>query len=259
MHMMSTHFRNSLQRVPFDSDSQPLMFDDGVFASITNDSQDFVTRPTAITCKVRWIAGSAKATYCGTVKWKIEDDNNIIHTFVIPNTYYITAAPTRILSAQHFAQHMQDHKPHTEGTGCTTTSMAIVLFWDQRKFTKTVKLDPKLNIAMMNTALGIKHYKPYLMNQEGMSNQNASVFKTHIIPEDESDKGQDDDDLSFQPRDPIQASNSQETCHPTKTITEDTRQTQDDATPTEEFSLELPHTTPDNREPTTIDAQDEPM
>ena len=258
MHIMSIHFKNSLQRDPFDLDSQPLMFDDGASASITNDLWDFVTRPTAITHKVKGIAGSAKATYCGTVKWKIEDDNNSIHTFVIPNTYYIAAAPTRILSPQHFAQQMQDHKPHTEGTGCMTTSMAIVLFWDQRKFTKTVKLDPKLNIAMTNTAPGIKHYKPYLMNQ-GMSNQNASVFETHIIPEDESDKDQDNADLSFQPPDPIQASNSQETCHPTKTITEDTQQTQDNTTPTEEFSLELPHTIPDDREPTTIDAQDELM
>ena len=259
MHMMSTHFRNSPQRVPFDSDSQPLMFDDGASASITNDLQDFVTSPTAITCKVKGIAGSAKATYRGTVKWKIEDDNNIVHTFVIPNTYYIAVALTRILSPQHFAQQMQDHKQHTEGTGCTTTSMAIDLFWDQRKFTKTVKLDPKLNIAMTNTAPGIKHYKAYLMNQEGMSNQNASVFETHIIPEDEFNKDQDDDDLSFQPPDPFQASNSQETCHSTKTITEDTQQTQDDATPKEEFSLELPHTIPDDREPTTIDAQDELM
>ena len=40
---------------------------------------------------------------------------------------------------------------------------------------------------------------------------------------------------------------------------EDTQQTQANATPTEEFSLELPHTIPDNREPTTIDAQDELM
>ena len=259
MHMISTHFRNSLQRVPFDSDSQPLMFDDGASASITNDLQDFVTRPAAITCKVKGIAGSAKGTYCGTVKWKIEDDNNIIHTFVTPNIYYIAAAPTRILSAQHFAQQMQDHKPPTEGTGCTMTSMKIVLFWDQRKFTKTVKLNPKLNIAMRNTAPGIKHYKAYIMNQEGMSNQNASVFETHIIPEHESNKDQDDDDLSLQPPDPIQASNSQETCHPTKTITEDTQQTQDNAASTEEFSLALPQTIPDDREPTTIDAQDELM
>ena len=145
------------------------MFDDGASTSITNDLQDFMTKPTAITRKVKGIAGSAKATYHGTVKWKIEDDNNINHTFVIPNTYYIAAAPTRILSPQHFAQQMQDHKPHAEGTGCMTTSMTIVLFWDQRKFTKTVKLDPKLNIAMTNAAPGIKHYKAYLMNQEEIS------------------------------------------------------------------------------------------
>ena len=135
-----------------------------------------------------------------------------------------------------------------------TTSMTIVLVWDQRKFTKTVKLNPKLNIAMMNTAPGIEHNKAYLRNQEGLTNQNASVFETHIIPEDESDKSQDENDLSLQPHDPIQASSSPETCHPTKTITENTQQTQNDATATEEFSLELPHTIPDGREPTTIDA-----
>ena len=232
------------------------MFDDEASASIL---WDFMTKPRAIMQKVKGIAGSAKATYHGTVKWKIEDDNNIIHTFVISNTYYITAAPTRILSPQHFTQQMQDRKPHAEGTGYMTTSIIVVLFWDRRKFTKTVKLDPKLNIATMNTAPGIKHYKAYLMNQEEISNQNASVFETHIIPEDESDKSQDNDDLSYEPLDPIQAGNSPETYHPTKTITEDTCQTQNDATSAEEFSLELPHTIPDDREPTTIDAQDELM
>ena len=77
-------------------------------------------------------------------------------------------------------------------------------------------------------------------------NQNASVFETHIIPEDESDQGQDDNDLSFQPPDPIQAINNSETgcCtdHPTKTTTEDIQQTHNDATSAGEFSLELPHT-----------------
>ena len=37
MHMMSTHFRDNLQRSLIDLDSQPLMFDDGASASITND------------------------------------------------------------------------------------------------------------------------------------------------------------------------------------------------------------------------------
>ena len=263
MHTMLTHCKDNLQRNSFDSDSQPIMFNDGASASITNDLQDFMIRPTPITQKVKGIAGCAKATYHGTVKWKIEDNSNIIHTFTIPNTYYIANAPTRILSSQHFTQQMQDHKPHAEGTGCTTTSTTIVLFWNQRKFTKTVKLDSKLNITMMNTAPGIMQYKSYLMNQEEAPNWNASVFETHIIPKEESDQGQEDDDLSFQPLDLIQAANKSGTDynadHSTKTATEDTQQTHNDTTAAEEFSLELPHTIPDDREPTTISAQDELM
>ena len=41
---------------------------------------------TPIMRKVKGIAGSAKATYHRTVKWKIEDDNNIVH---IHHTKYI--------------------------------------------------------------------------------------------------------------------------------------------------------------------------
>ena len=263
MHTMSMHFQNNLRRNSFDSDSHPLMFNDEASASITNDLQDFVIRPTLITQKVKGIAGSAKATYRRTVKWKIEDDNNIMHMFTIPNTYYIANAPTRILSPQHFAQQMQDHKPHAEGTGCTTTSTTIGLFWNQRKFTKTVKLDSKLNIAMTNTAPGIKQYKSYIMNQGEASNRDAHIFKTHIIPKEESVQGHEDDDLSFQPLDPIQAFNKSGTDHQVdhiiKPATGDTQQTHNDTPTAEEFSLELLHTIPDDREPTTISAQDEFM
>ena len=37
MHKMSTHFKDNLRKNSFDSDSHPLMFDDGVSTSITND------------------------------------------------------------------------------------------------------------------------------------------------------------------------------------------------------------------------------
>ena len=70
MYKMSTHFKDNLRKNSFDSDSHPLMYDDGVSASIINDLQDFVRKPTLITRKVKGIVGSAEATYYGTVKWK---------------------------------------------------------------------------------------------------------------------------------------------------------------------------------------------
>ena len=187
----------------------------------------------------------------------------MVHTFTIPNTYYIANALTRTLSPQHLAQQMQDHKPHVEETGCTTTSSTIVLFWNQRKFTKTVKLDPKLNIAMMNTAPGIQQYKPYIMNQGDEPNKHPHIFETHIIPKEESDQELEDDDLSFQPSDPVQTidkSRSDHKVHHTNgSTTGDKQQNHNDTTTAEEFSLELPHTIPDDKEPTTISIQDELM
>ena len=64
-------------------------------------------------------------------------------------------------------------------------STTIVLFWNQRKFTKTVKLHPNLNIAMMNTVPGIQHYKSYIMNQGDEPNRHTHIFKPHIIPDEE--------------------------------------------------------------------------
>ena len=48
MQKMSAHFKDNLRKNSFDSDSHPLMFDDGASASITNDLQDFVRKPTPI-------------------------------------------------------------------------------------------------------------------------------------------------------------------------------------------------------------------
>ena len=162
---------------------------------------------------------------------------------------------------------MQDHKPHAEGTGCTTTSTTIVLSWNQRKLTRTVKLNPKLNIAMMNTTPGIQQYKSYIMNQGEEPNRHTHIFETHIIPEEESDQQQEDDEednaLSFQPPDPVQAANKSgfdhKVDHANESATGDTQHNHNITSTADKFALEFPHMIPDNEEPTTISAQDELM
>ena len=70
--------------------------------------------------KIKGISGNAQATFRDTVKWQLVDDQGKIHKLTIPNSYYIVAVLTRILSPQQFAQQANDHKSERNGTGCIT-------------------------------------------------------------------------------------------------------------------------------------------
>ena len=142
--MMTTRDnRSSPSQGIFDSDAQALMLDDGASACITNDKDDFTEPPKRVDKKVKGIKGHAHATHRGTIKWHIEDDRGLVHVMIIRGAYLIPEAPTRILSPQHLAQQADDHYPQEEGTGALTTSKTITLFWAQRRYAKTVPLDPR--------------------------------------------------------------------------------------------------------------------
>ena len=156
---MTTTWTNARSTTPpqgkqFDSDSQALMLDDGMSACITNDKDNFIEPPRRMDCKVRGIKGHAKAMHRGTLKWHIEDDNGLVHVMVIKGAYLIPDAATSILSPQHLAQQADDHYPKEEGTGALRTSKNITLFWSQRRFAKTVPLDPSTNMGLTMTASG---------------------------------------------------------------------------------------------------------
>ena len=145
-----------VQASPFNSDSQTLMVDDGASACITNDKNDFIGTTKTISRKVNGFNGQVHATHRGAVRWFIEDDKGMTHVFTINGAYLVPTASTRILSSQHLAQQAQDHYPRGEGMGSTTLSKNIMLFWNQRKHTKIVPLDPKLNVGITTTAAGAK-------------------------------------------------------------------------------------------------------
>ena len=79
----------------FNSDSMPIMVDDGASACITNTMEDFVGKTQCINQKVNGIAGNAQATCQGMVHWQIEDDDGVQHTLKIKGCYYIETIPTR--------------------------------------------------------------------------------------------------------------------------------------------------------------------
>ena len=80
---------------------------------------------------------------------------------IIRGAYLIPEAATRILSPQHLAQQAGDHFPKDEGTGALTTSKNIMLFWSQRRFTKTVPLDPTTNMGLTTMASGARTFRAF--------------------------------------------------------------------------------------------------
>ena len=179
------------------------MLGDGVLACITKNKDDFIELPKCVDHKIRGIKGHTRATHRGTIKWHVEDDNGLVHVMVVKAAYLIPEAVTRILSPQHLAQQAEDHYPNQEGTGALTTSKNITLFWSQRRFAKTVPLDPITNMALTMTTSGARSFRAFCATVVVPETVQPNIFTMHIIPEE------DDDDM-FQPKDPVEPPSPEE-------------------------------------------------
>ena len=84
------------------------------------------------------------------------------------------------------------------------TSKNITLFWAQRRFTKTVPLDSKTNVGLTTTASGARSFHTFCATVTAPETKQTNIFTTHVIPDDE-------DDESFQPKDPVEPATQDET------------------------------------------------
>ena len=180
------------------------MLDDGASACITNNTKDFIEPPKRVDRKVKVIKGHAQATHRGTLKWYIEDDHSLVHVMVITGAYLIPGATTTMLSPQHLAQQANDHYPMAEGTEALMTSKNVTLFWAQRRFTKTAPLDSTTNVGLTTTASGARSFRTFCATVNAPETKQTNICTTHIIPDEE-------DDESFQPKNPIEPATQDET------------------------------------------------
>ena len=230
----------------FDSDAQTLMLDNGASACIMKDANDFIEPPKRVDKKVKGIKGHAQATHWGTFKWYIEDDHGLVHVMVITGAYLIPETTTRTLSPQHLAQQANDHYPTAEGTGALTTSKNITLFCAQRHFTKTVPLDPKTNVGLAMTVSGAQSFRAFCTTVTNPETKEMNIFTTHVIPDEE-------DDESFQPKDPVEPATQDETDQikaVDEVMTEAIKTSLVDMGP-------VTHVIPDDQEPTLLDPHNE--
>jgi hypothetical protein len=155
---------------------------------LTNVLSDFVATPKPTNVRIRGIGDAqVAATFIGTVKWGFEDDTGQQHHFVLPNTYYSSAVPGRILSLQHWAQAANDNRPKERGTYSATFDDCIELYWKQRSCKKTVPYDLSTNVATLQSAPNYQTFLAYCAELPDDEPTTNFVMMSNVVSDDEDD------------------------------------------------------------------------
>jgi hypothetical protein len=176
----------------YDTDSFPIMLDNRASKCLTNSLEDFIGIPKPTNARIKGISGAkVPATYIGTAKWAFEDDDGRCHDLILPGTYYSPEVPGRILSLQHWAQTANDNSPKARGTYSATYDNCIELYWDQKKFKKTVPYDLSSNVATMQSAPGFRRFYAYC--SEVTDDEPHKCYLSQVISDDEGNDSETDD------------------------------------------------------------------
>jgi len=199
--------QNRPQDAIFDSDSFLIQVDNGASRSISNDRSHFESiepldkdDPTIVlgpTGEESPIKGK------GTIKWKIEDDDGVVHTIKLKNSLYVPNFTNCLLCTQHWSQVTNDHFPQREGTWQASYSDTIVMYWDQRRYKRTVKWNARTNTGFFRSAAGAVDYRVYAAavdtdNEVDVHEHvcyQSHFNNTHLISDDEDDNGTDDSNM----------------------------------------------------------------
>ena len=114
--------------VKFDTDAKPIGVDNRCSACISPYIEDFIGPLEDTNKTIKGFAGArTNNPKIGTLRWQWSDDSGKIHTFEIPNSYYVPSCELRLLSPQHWAQ--TRNPVDRETTRCITSSVNIYLRW----------------------------------------------------------------------------------------------------------------------------------
>ena len=120
----TTHQETSTK---FNTDSYLIGIDNRYTACISCNIDDFVGLLVKTNRAIKGFGGTRITNiYKGTLLQHWVDNKDMVHKFVIPNSFYVLSRNICLLSLQHWAREIYDIKPK-EGTGCTTTSTKFQL------------------------------------------------------------------------------------------------------------------------------------
>ena len=182
---------------PFDSDSFIIMVDSGASRCISNNKAHFESIGPLEPGDPGGVMGpsgeKSPVKGKGTIKWKIEDDDGVVHTLKFPGSLYVPNFTNCILSPQHWNQTANDHFPKRHGTWQALYSDNQVMYWDQRRYKRTIEWNPRTNTGIFRSAPGAYDYRVYAAAfeaQQDIERHEHVCYQshhedTHVISDDE--------------------------------------------------------------------------
>jgi len=133
-----------LYQTQFDTDSGPVGIDNRCSACISNCIEDFIDTPRQSSRVIKGFGGTTTTqVQLGTIQWKWEDDNGMVHDHTIPNSYFVPEGGIHLLSPQHWMQStMSNKEKQRHSSQCITYHDHVVLMWKD-KYQLTIPLDAR--------------------------------------------------------------------------------------------------------------------
>ena len=158
---------HSPHQIKFDMDSQKFLIDSVVSAHLWNCRQDFISYRSLSpqerkNDQVLGVSGEAVAPQgIGSVRLKVKDDLNNIHTIDLHDVQYLPEAPINIFIPQAFS--MQHQSEGDSKASYSISADAISLQWTRENSNIANKYVPlnKSNVGICFTASGYKQFRAF--------------------------------------------------------------------------------------------------
>ena len=181
--------------VEFDTNAKPIGVDNRCSACILPYIEDFIGPLEDTNKTIKGFAGvRTKNPKTGTLWWQWSDDSGKMHTFKIPNSYYVPECELHLLSPQHWAQTRSPAKRAT--TCCITSSINVYLRWT--KGDENYELTLPLNKGGSNVGTLYSHpgYNKYDLFCQAAdikitNDKNPIAILANLISDDEGDEEND--------------------------------------------------------------------
>ena len=184
----------------YDSDSFVIGIDNHASKTMSNKIRDFITplTPTPNTF-VKGAGGYINVMGSGTLRWRIEDDDGKVHTILVKDSLYVPNIPKCLLSCQHWAKQANDNFPKPKGTWCATYDDSCVMEWNQRRYRRTIQMDPITNTPNILSAPGFNAYRKKAAALDCLLTETSALQQTvafSATTDHETSKSSNDENVS---------------------------------------------------------------